>query len=167
MTTDTFVERAQALIDSAYEYETTHIDAGDAYSHLAGEGDFAYHNGEQRLQEYCKEMGIDLSGVDIGRLAEDVIFWGCMTQGADFDPKKRFLVSSYNVGEIEEQVEAETIGARFTPYIINQLNKRTDGYWRYSGSDVAYFYINCDGRYWDHVCDLETIRDLVNQMKED
>ena len=166
MTTDAFIERAQAMIDSAYEYETTHIDAGDNYSHLASEGDFDHHNGDSRLQEYCEEMGIDISGVDIDRLAEDVIFWGYMTQGFDYDPKKRFLVSSYNIGEIESQVDSGDIGARFTPYLINQLNKRTDGCWRYSGPDVAYFYVNCEDNYWDHVCDLETIRDLVNQAKE-
>ena len=166
MTTDTFIERAQAMIDSAYEYETTHQDAGDNYSHMASDGDFDYHNGDSRLQEYCDQMGIDLSGIDIDRLAQDVIFWGYMTQGADYDAKERFLVASYNVGEIEEQVESERIGARFTPYLIEQLNKSTDGFWRYSGPDVAYFYLSCDGMFWDHVCDAETIRDLVNQYKE-
>jgi len=166
MTTESFIGRAQAMIDSAYEYETSHQDAGDNYAHLASDGDFDYHNGDSRLQEYCEEMGIDLTGVDIDRLAEDVIFWGYMTQGQAYDAKKRFLVASYHVGEIEQQVDASDIGARFTPYLINQLNKLTDGYWRYDRPDTAYFYINCDGRYWDHVCDLETIRDLVNQMKE-
>ena len=166
MTTETFLELAQAMIDSAYEYETEHPDAGDAYAHLASDGDFDYHNGDSRLQEYCAEMGIDLSGVEIDRLAEDVIFWGYMTHGADYAAKKRFLVAAYHIGEIEEQVESSSLGARFTPYLIEQLNKYTDGLWRYSGSDVAYFYLNCEGSYWDHVCDLETIRDLVNQYKE-
>jgi len=166
MTTDTFLELAQAIIDSAFEYETTHQDAGDNYSHLASEGDFDYHNGDSRLQEYCAEMGIDISGVDIDRLAEDVIFWGYMTQGQPYDPNKRFLVASYNVGEIEQQIESSSLGARFTPYLIEQLNRRTDGYWRYSGPDVAYFYLSCDGMFWDHVCDAETIRDLVNQYKD-
>ena len=166
MTTETFIELAQAMIDSAYEYETTHQDAGDNYSHMASEGDFDYHNGDSRLQEYCDQMGIDLSGIDIDRLAEDVIFWGYMTQGQAYDAKERFLVASYNVGEIEQQIGASDIGARFTPYLIKQLNKCTDGFWRYSGPDVAYFYLNCDGMFWDHVCDVETIRDLVNQYKE-
>jgi len=166
MTAETFIEHAQAMVDSAYEYETTHQDAGDNYSHLASEGDFDYYNGDSRLQVYCAEMGIDIAGIDISRLAEDVIFWGYMTQGADYDAKKRFLVASYHVGEIEEQVESERIGARFTPYLIEQLNKRTDGFWRYSGPDVAYLYLSCDGMFWDHVCDAETIRDLVSQYKE-
>ena len=166
MTTDTFIERVQAMTDSAYEYETTHPDAGDNYGHLASEGDFDYHNGDSRLQEYCAEMSIDIAGIDISRLAEDVIFWGYMTQGADYDVKKRFLVASYHIGEIEQQVDASDIGARFTPYLIEQLNKRTDGYWRYDGPDIAYFYLNCDFHHWDHVCDAETIRDLVNQHKE-
>jgi len=166
MTTESFIERAQALIDSCYEYETTHQDAGDNYSHLASEGDFDYHNGESRLQEYCDEMGIDLTGVDIDRLAEDVIFWGHMVQGGDFDPHKRFLVLSYNVGEIEEQVDASAIGARFTPYLIDQLNKRTDACWHYSSPDMACFYINASESYWDHVCNADVIRDLVEQQKD-
>jgi len=165
MTTESFIERAQAMIDSVYGYETTHQDAGDNYAHMASDGDFDYHNGESRLQEYCDQMGIDIAGIDIDRLAEDVIFWGYMTQGAEFDPEKRFLVATYNVGEIEQQVESSRLGARFTPYLIEQLNKHTDGYWHYSEPDVAYFYINCDS-YWDHVCDAETIIDLVNQYKE-
>ena len=166
MTTDTFIERAQAMIDSAFEYETTHQDAGGNYAHLASEGDFDYYDGDSRLQEYCVEMGIDLTGIDIDRLAEDVIFWGYMTQGQAYDVQKRFLVSSYNIGEVEIQVDSSAIGARFTPYLINQLNKNTDGYWRYSGPEVAHFYINCEGSYWDHVCNADVIQDLVNQYKE-
>lgn len=166
MTTESFIENAQDLIDQACEYETSHQDAGDNYGHLASEGAFDYDNGESRLQEYCTEMGIDLTGIDIDRLAKDVIFLGYMTQGNAYDVKQRFLVASYQVGEIETQVDASDLGARFTPYLIDQLNKCTDAYWRYSGPDVAYFYQVTDS-YWDHVCDLETIRDLVKTMKED
>ena len=166
MTTETFFERAQALIDSRFDYETTHQDAGDNYSHLASEGDFDYHNGESRLQEYCKDMGIDLTGVAIDKLAEDIIFWGYMVQGRGFDTQKRFLVASYIVGEIEEQVESTTIGARFTPYLIDQLNRCTDAYWRYTSPDIAYCYINASDSYWDHVCDADTIRDLIEQQKD-
>jgi len=166
MVTEAFIEKAQALIDSCYEYETSHQDAGDNYSHLASEGDFDYHNGESRLQEYCDEMGIDLTGVDIDLLAGDVIFWGYMTQGQAYDARKRFLIASYNVGEVESQVDSSDIGARFTHYLIEQLNKSTDAYWTYSTSKTAYFYINTSESYWDHVCNADVIRDLVNQQKE-
>ena len=166
MATESFTERAQALIDSCYEYETTHQDSGDNYSHLASEGDFDYHNGDSRLQEYCDEMGIDLTGVELDKLAEDVIFWGYMTQGQAYDAQKRFLISSYNVGEIESQVDASDIGASFTPYLIDQLNKRTEAFWRYDTSETAYFYLNASDSYWDHVCDGDVIRDLVEQQKD-
>ena len=166
MTTETFFERVQAKIESRFEYETTHQDAGDNYTHLADEGDFDYHNGESRLQEYCDEMGVDLTGVDLDRLAEDVIFWGYMTQGQAYDAKKRFLISAYNVGEIESQVDASDIGASFTPYLIDQLNKRTDAYWRYDTSETAYFYINASDSFWEHVCDPDTIRDIVKDLRE-
>ena len=166
MTTETFFERVQAKIESRFEYETTHQDAGDNYSHLASEGDFEYYNGESRLQEYCEEMGIDLTGVDLDRLAEDVIFWGYMTQGQAYDAKKRFLISSYNVGEIEIQVDASEIGASFTPYLIDQLNRNTEAFWRYDTSETAYFYLNASDSYWEHVCDADVIIDLVDQQKD-
>ena len=173
MTTETFLELAQAIIDSAFEYETTHQDAGDNYSHLASEGDFDYHNGDSRLQEYCAEMGIDIAGIDISRLAEDVIFWGYMTQGQPYDVKKRFLVASYHVGEIEVELSAGDLGLdRITESHIETLNKSCDAYFRPgvrslgTSCDYAYAYVNASDNYWDHVCDAETIRDLVNQMKE-
>ena len=166
MTTESFLEHVNDLIESRVEYETTHRDAGDNYFHLAGEGSFDYYNGESRLQEYCQEMGIDLTGIDIDRLAGDVIFWGYMTQGQAYDAQKRFLIASYNVGEVESEVDSSDIGARFTPYLIDQLNKRTDAYWTYSTRETAYFYINASESYWDHVCDPDTIRDIVKDLRE-
>ena len=166
MTTDAFFDHAQDMIDSRFEYETTHKDAGDNYAHLASEGNFDYYNGESRLQEYCKEMGIDLDGVDIDKLAEDVIFWGYMVQGRGYDSQKRFLVADYVVGEVEIQVESTDLGARFTPYLIDQLNRCTDAFWTYSSPDIAYCYVNASDSYWDHVCDAGVIRDLVEQHKD-
>jgi hypothetical protein len=165
MTTEAFFERANELIDSVVDYETSHVDAGNNYAHMASEGDFDYHNGENLLVDYCKEMGIDLEGVDLDRLAEDVIFWSYMVQGQAFDPRKRFLVASYPVGEIETQVESSVLGVKFTPYLINKLNRETWGYWRYDDPKTAYVYSTTDS-YWDQVCNSDVIQDLVNQQKE-
>jgi len=172
MTNDNFIVRAQEIIESAYEYETSHQDAGDNYGHLASEGDFDYHNGENRLQEYCAEMGIDLTGIDIDRLAEDVIFYGYMTQGQAYDAKQRFLVASYPVGEIETEVSAESLGLeRITEEHIKALNANCDAFFRPgvrslgSACDYAYAYQVTDS-YWDHVCNADVIQDLVNAMKE-
>tara|TARA_R110000782_G_scaffold152985_1_gene245550 strand:- start:781 stop:1287 length:507 start_codon:yes stop_codon:yes gene_type:complete len=160
MSTKSFIENAKQLVESRVDYESNHIDAGDAYSYLASEGDFDYHNGDNRLAEYCAEMGIDLTGVEVDRLAEDVIFWSYMTPVESFDYHKRFLVASYEVGEIEIQVDSTELGARFTPYLIDRLNKETDAMWRYSSKNTAYAYIQTDG-FWDQVADEQTIRDLV------
>lgn len=164
-TTDTILEKAQAIVESRLEYEETDIDAGDAYAHLASEGDFDYHNGESRLAEYCQAMGIDLTGVEIGRLAEDVIFWSRMQTQCDFDPAKPFLVASYAIGEIEIQVDSSEIGLKPNQWVIDKLNRNTDGYWTKGGSDYFLVYIVSD-RYWDQVCDLDVIRGLVKQHKE-
>lgn len=165
MTTESFIQNAKTLIETWVEYEESHQDAGDNYSHLASEGNFDYYNGESRLQEYCDETGIDISCIDIDRLAEGVIFWGYMAKGESYDPHKRFLVASYQVGEIGLQIESSEIGARFTPYLIDKLNRETDAHWRLWSSDFAYAYVLSES-YWDHVCDPDTIRDLVNQQKE-
>jgi len=166
MTTGTFMARVNEYIAQCEEYEITHQDAGNAYGHLASEGDFDYHNGENRLQEYCDEMGIDITGVDLDRLAEEVIFRGHMIPGSDWDSQKRFLVASYNVGEIECQIDSSDIGARFTHWMIDKLNRETDAYWAYVNTTTARFYINLTDNYWDHVCNEDVIRDLVNQQKE-
>lgn len=163
--TDTIIEKAQAIVESQLEYEESHADAGDAYAHLASEGDFDYHNGESRLIEYCQEMGIDLTGVEIDRLAEDVIFWSRMKPGCDYDPQAPFLVASYAIGEIEMQVDSSEIGLKPTQWVLDKLNRNTDGYWTKGGPDYFFVYIVSD-RYWDQVCDLEMICDLVKQHKE-
>lgn len=163
--TETIFERAQSIVESRLEYEESHIDAGDSYSHLASEGAFDYHNGESRLVEYCKEMGIDLTGVEIDRLAEDVIFWSYMQSQCDYDPNKPFLVASYAIGEIEIQVDSKEIGLKPNQWTINKLNRNTGGYWTKGGSDYFLVYIVSD-RYWDQVCDLDIIRDLVKRHKE-
>jgi len=165
MTTESFLEHVNGMIDQWVEYEESHQDAGDNYAHLAGEGTFDYYNGTDQLIEYCKAEGWNLDGVDIDQLAEDVIFWGYMTQGQAFDVSERFLVASYQVGEIELQVDSDQIGARFTPWLIDKLNRETDAYWRYSGPDVAYAYAVSES-YWDHVCDKGVILDLINQQKD-
>lgn len=163
-----FVQKAQDLVDARYDYETNHPDAGDAYSHLAAEGDFDYHNGTERLAEYCAENGIDITGLDLDRIAEDVIFWGEMVPGTAYDARKRFLVASYAVGEIEEQVDASDLGARFTPAIIDLLNRQTDAYWvAQDNGETALFYIVANDRYWDHVCELEQVRNVVEQHRNE
>lgn len=162
--TDTIIEKAQDIVESRLEYEETHTDAGDAYSHLASEGDFNYHNGESRLVEYCHEMGIDLTGVDVDKLAEDVIFWSYMQTDCDFDPSEPFLVASYHIGEIEIQVDSSEIGLKPTQWVIDKLNRNTDGYWKKGGSNYFFVYIVSD-RHWDQVCDLDVIRDLAKQYK--
>lgn len=163
--TETIFERAQEIVESRLEYEEKHIDAGDAYSHFASEGDFDYHNGESRLVEYCEENGIDLTNVDVDRLAEDVIFWSYMQTERDFDPDKPFLVASYEIGEIETQVDSSEIGLKPTQWAIDKLNRNTDGYWIKGGSDYFLIYIMSD-MCWDQVCDLDVIRDLVNRHNE-
>jgi hypothetical protein len=165
VTTESFLDAAKQLIESTYEYETSHADAGNNYAHLASEGHFEHHNGDNRLAEYCAEMGIDLTGIAIDRLAEEVIADSYMVQGQDYDPAKRFLVASYPVGEIETQVDSSDIGARLTPWLVKKLNRETDAYWSCPGKGSACFYITTDS-YWDQVCNADVIQDLVNQQKE-
>lgn len=166
MNTESFKARAQAMIDAEYEYQTSHRDAGDAYAHLPGEGAFDYDNGTERLAEYMREHGIDSRGVDMNQLAEDCLFWAEMVPGADYDPQERFLACSFNIGETEHEIDAESIGARFTPWLIEWLNRNTDAFWRYESRDTAYFYLNCDGIFWDCVVSKEQIANCVSELAE-
>lgn len=165
MITESFREHAQSIIDAAYEYETQHQDAGDAYAYLAAEGVFDYDNGAQRLADYMAEEGIDARGVDMDVLAEDCLFWAEMVPGRDYDAKRRFLACSFHIGEIEQQIEAKSIGARFTPWLIDWLNRNTDAFWRFDTSYYAFFYVNCDA-YWDCVISKNQIKNCVDELAE-
>lgn len=94
-------------IDRHVEYETTNQDAGDAYSHLAREGGWAYTNGLDRLKQWMSENKIDVpNGFDWDDLEDEVLDWHEMEAGHVFSggsDSNRFVIDSYAVGEVEDQ----------------------------------------------------------------
>jgi len=167
MTTESFFERVNDMIEARVEYESSHPDAGDSYAHLPAEGSFDYGNGPDRLRDYCESNGIDLSGIDIDRLSEDVIFWCRMEPGHAYLAYNgpAFLIDTYPVGEIEMQMESHVIGARTTPWLCDRLNRETDAYWIPQCAGYALAYIAVDSS-WHCLCDLDRVQDIVEQHRE-
>lgn len=46
------------MVDKYVEYQTEHADALDGYSHLPCEGDWFYHNNDERVAERARALGL-------------------------------------------------------------------------------------------------------------
>lgn len=61
---ETQIEALASLIsemaDEYVEYQTEHADALDGYSHLPGEGDWDYHNNDDRVAERARALGLEV-----------------------------------------------------------------------------------------------------------
>lgn len=167
MLTEEQVDRINSLIADRVEYEEEHPDAGDARSHLLGEGWCSEH--DRRLAEQLAELGIDHSSVDFDQLAEDVIFWAEMVPSHVYDrsPKKdAILMDSYPIGEMELFLTAEELGLKeLTPELIEEMNRSCDAYFRqYMGTEL-FAYVSSD-RSWDAQIGAEMVRTIIAQLAE-
>jgi hypothetical protein len=101
-------EKLDALMEARLEYAETHKDAGDAYTHLPREGSWDYGNGDRRLAGWMRRVGIDPRGLEIEEISDLVLDNFRMEPGTILDPTHNdddlFLVDSFPVGEIEEQI---------------------------------------------------------------
>ncbi len=105
---EALTEKLDALLEARLEWAETHKDAGDAYTHLPREGTWDYNNGDQRLAGWMRRVGIDPRGLEIEEISDLVLDNFRMEPGTILDPTHNdddlFLVDSFPVGEIEEQV---------------------------------------------------------------
>lgn len=101
-----FAETLETAIDSHEEYETTHTDAGDNYSHMPKEGGWCYYNGADRLKDYVSRvLEVELTDADLETLSDYVLDGFECVPGHIFsyETDSAFRVDSYPVGEIEGQ----------------------------------------------------------------
>ena len=158
------VEAINSHVESVVEYETSHRDAGNNYSHMPAEN--WNSDKETRLADYCKEKGIDISGLDIDAISNDVLEWFHMEPNHIWsNGNGGFLLDSYSIGEIEIQLDAELIGREWHPKLIERLNRACDCYLRYSDRETAFAYVNTDS-VWDAVISEKKLREIVETLRE-
>jgi hypothetical protein len=157
------VERINSHVEREVEYETTHKDAGDNYAHMPAESWHSDH--DSRVIEYCKEKGIDISGIDPDCLACEILDGFHMESGHMWSyGNGGLLIESYPISEIEIELESELIGRDFHPALIDRLNKECDCYIRYNDKKTAYAYITTDC-IWGAVLSEADLREIVQALR--
>jgi hypothetical protein len=159
---DVFAERVQLLtdrlnsvIESQQTYFETHKDAGDAYRHLPGEGDWAYHNGDQRLDTYMRMEEIDPKNMEIDVLSDRILEDFRMTYLETGDD--HFVVGEFPVGEIEIQVDFEAIDPNATESEWEAAKAASDAVFK---GNLAYVLSDA---IWSAVISKQDIEDLISQ----
>lgn len=159
------VEAINEYVESCVEYETSHIDAGNNYSHLPSESWNSDH--ESRLTDYCKEKGIVISGLDIDAISDCVLDSFHMESGHMWSAGNGgFLLDSYPLQEIEIQIESDIIGRYFHTKLIERLNRKCDCFLRYSDKKTAFAYVTTDSL-WDAVLSEKALRAIVETLRRD
>ena len=116
----TYEERIEALAskineiaDARVEYETTHKDALDHYTHLAHEGDWTYCDNDSRVAQRARDLGLsvpeDLEDA-LGNACLERITWRFDSQYYGSEPDD---LGSFTIGEIETQIDHEDLPAWF------------------------------------------------------
>jgi hypothetical protein len=165
MDLDLVTEKLNEIGESVYEYETSHVDAGDSYAHLPCESWAEYD--DSRLVEYMQEKAIDFTGLEIEEISDRTLDQFEMESGHVFSMGNgAFLVASYPVGEIETEVSAEDLGiSEFTKELCESLSRSSNVFLRYDSPERAFGYI--DGSYdvWDCVISEKALREIVSDMQ--
>jgi hypothetical protein len=162
---DDMVETVNAIIESRVEYETTHKDSGDDYAYLVPESWCS--DDESRLIAYMQEKRIDWSGLEIDAIVDQCLERCRMESGHVWSAGNGgFLITSFPVGEIETQIDCDTIGQAFTPELCKALSRASDAYVKYHGDAMALAYIATDS-VWDAVVPESRLRKIVAELRSE
>ncbi len=155
-------ERIEAILESAYEYETQHDDAGGNYWHCIKEGGWCYGNGDARLKEFMQKHGIKFTG-DLDRLTNMVIDC-CEAESGhimDYEKDYIFYVDSFPVQEIETQVEPSMFEGANWRDVCNVIK---DEHYGNCYDDSALLYQTSDS-VWRFCITIDELKDLIDQPK--
>jgi hypothetical protein len=157
---EALASKINEIADAHVEYETTHKDALDGYTHLAQEGDWQYLDNDACVSERARGLGLtvpeDLEDA-LGNECLTRITWRFDSQYYGSEPDD---LGSFIIGEIETQIEHEDLPSWFTDKspeeqraIIEDVNRVCEHYvqgtsgctkWAsllvYTPSDTAVFY---------------------------
>lgn len=152
------VEIVTAAADANVEYETTHKDALDAYTHMPWEGDWDYHNNDERVAERARGLGLAVPVTDedrFGMACLERISWRFDSQYHGDGPDD---LGAFPISEIETHIDFADLPQWFTEKsrdeqrsIIGDVNRAggdhyvqgtSDGVnlFVYSTVDAAVFY---------------------------
>lgn len=161
----------ESIVSSHVEYEETHDDAGNNYSHLPMEGGWCYNNCNDKVKAFLEVNEIDCCGLDLEEVNELVINNFEMVSGHIFGCSKDdiLVIDSYPLTEIETQIElsvlSELSGLNITKnrieaikensreHCINSIDNET--FCVYAASDVV----------WSAQINAERLQELINDTE--
>jgi len=104
---DELTTAINALTQADYEYETTHIDAGNNYAHMPAES--WSRTDDSELVRQLAGFGINTRGLESDVLSAIALDIFEMQSGSIYMPSGLIVLAGYAVGEIESQVEFSAI----------------------------------------------------------
>lgn len=142
------------------EYAESHTDAGEAYAHLPREGTWQYNNGDKRLADYMRRTGLDPQGLEIEKLSDLVLDNFRMEPGNIFDPTYEnddlFLVDSFPVTEIEEQIDLKSLDHNATDAAWAEAMKVANAHFEDGRGYLA------SSSVWYALIDRESLKELIH-----
>jgi len=157
---EALASKINEIADARVEYETTHEDALDGYTHLAHEGDWTYHDNDSRVAQRARDLGLsvpeEMEDV-LGDACLERITWRFDSQYYGSEPED---LGAFPICEIEMQIDHDDLPAWFNDKspeekraIIEDVNRVCDHYvqgttgftqWAsllvYTPSETAVFY---------------------------
>lgn len=165
MDIETVIERLNAIGEWSMEYETTHKDSGDSYSHMVAESWCS--DQERALIDYMKEKNIDWTDVDIDAIADSVLDQFTMESGHLWSAGNGdCLLIAFPVGEVEMQIDAQEIGLGcVTEEICETLSRQSDFFCRMQDSETI---LACQGTdsVWDACISETALRGIVAALRD-
>jgi hypothetical protein len=142
------------------EYETTHIDAGDAYSHMVAES-WSQSNTDYLVKALkdCDDIDSRWKGIAPDTLADYALESFDMESGHIFSSHSGIVLESFPVCEIE--IDLDSLG--IDGLTLDYIRESCDCYIR-DGSTLA--YISTDA-VWMAVLNVETFNSYITQHFED
>ena len=167
---DLINEAIETILTSHVEYETEHVDAGDAYSHLPREGGWMYHNGLDRLKAWMVENDITTT-LDDETLEELVLDNLEMETGHSLTSPSgdTFSIDRFGVEEVECEISftelSEMTGLNITEGRMKAIAAARGAHCMTIGNDSLLAYEVTDST-WDAVIHANDLIELLTEAEE-
>lgn len=165
---DELAAAINAIAEAAYEYETSHVDAGDSYAHMPSEGWSSTSDAE--LVRQLAEYGVDTKGLEPDVLSTIALDAFTMESGSIYTPSGLIILDAFPVGEIETQVEFSAISApsigTVTAEHVDAVQRDIDAYLGTLSDDSALLYTSTDC-VWYAVLTPAAMQEAINDYLAD
>lgn len=145
------ISAINTVIDQQFEYETSHVDAGNNYAHMPRE---SWSSTDDRaLLAQLKDFELDTMGLEADELSDLALEAFKMYAGSVFTPTDTIVLASFPIDEIETQLDftgldVPSIGIIERAHIEQVRNDidahvgsmSDDSVWLYHGGNYSVWY---------------------------